>query len=469
MTLAAVDVDLLLRPELETLEQNVRLRLEGHAATRVDLRLHPDLVVERCESSVGLVEHRQSGNQLRLFFDRPLDGAVDVRLRITGHPRHGGDARIDARRVALDPDLDWYPRFDGALYTAAIHVRVPDGWTVAAPGEGGRQVDGSWRFRPTGRVRELAVVAAPGLESAMREILHSPLRLVAPDASRSVETIAALFADPFAWFSGALSPYPFDGLTVALVPGLPERIEASGFVAVSAEGRPATASDAASLLAGQWYGQWIDADGPWIRAFAAWHADAYAADRNLERPADLARDREAYLRLDSGRDVAIEDATDETSEVVVRGKGGAATEMLRTAIGPRRFQRVLAGLVALSPGRVTFSDLEALVRAEAGPEGTRVLDDWFGRAGIPRLRVTLRVMEAAGGGYRADVRIEQQSGDYAMPVEIVLIGSGKERREILSIVDETTDLYYVLGFRPTRIEVDPLARLFARPTEIVLP
>ena len=467
--LTAVDIDLRLRPALGTLEQDVRLELEGDGATWVDLRLHPGLVVERCESSVGTADYRQSGEQLRVIFDSPLDGGVEVRLRITGHPRDGSDDRIEPRWVALDPDLDWYPRLDGAFHTAVVRVRIDDGWTVAAPGEGRREDDGRWVFRPEGRVRELAVVAAPGLGTAATEIVRSPLRVVAPDAAGSAAAMKVLFADPFAWFSGALAPYPFDGLTVALVPGLPERVEASGFIAVPADAPPRSASDAASMLSGQWHGQWIDADGPWIRAFAAWHAAAYARDRNLPPPADIALARVGYFRLDPQRDIAIEDATRRTPDAVLRGKGAAATEMIRTLIGPRRFLRVLDGLVALAPGHVTYSDLRALIRAEAGPEGVRALDDWFGRAGVPRLRVTLRVMDAAGGGYRADLRIEQKSGDYAIPIDVVLIGAGEQRRETISIVEATTDLYYLIDFRPRRIEVDPLGRLFARPAEIVVP
>lgn len=223
------------------------------------------------------------------------------------------------------------------------------------------------------------------------------------------------------------------------------------------------------MIAGQWHGQWIDADGPWIRAFAAWHADAYARDRNLAPPTDVARARERYFRLDPIRDVALEDATRATPVAVIRGKGASATEMIRSSIGARRFLRVLDGLVTLAPGRVTFSDLRALIQAESGPEGARALDDWFGKAGVPRLRVTLRVMDAAGGGHRADIRIEQTSGTYALPVDVVLIGAGVERRETISITETTTDLVYLVDFEPRRIEVDPLGRLFARPAEIVLP
>jgi hypothetical protein len=51
----------------------------------------------------------------------------------------------------------------------------------------------------------------------------------------------------------------------------------------------------------------------------------------------------------------------------------------------------------------------------------------------------------------------------------VLIGNGEQRRETISIVEGTTDLYYLIGFRPRRIEVDPLGRLFARPAEMVVP
>ncbi len=467
--LVGVEIDVRVRPELRTLEQDVRLELDGRGALWVDLRLHPDLVVERCESPGGSVEHRRAGSQVRVIFVTPLDGPRVVRLRVTGHPRDGVDDRITPNWVALDPDLDWYPRVEGAFHCAVLRVRIDDAWTVAAPGAGQRETDGEWVFRPERPVREVAVVASRGLGVATGEIVGIALRIASPGAADRLAEMRSSFADPIAWFSGALAPYPFDGLTLALVPGLPGRIEGSGFVAVPDDERPRTRSDAASMLAGQWHGQWIGADGAWIRAFAAWHAEAYARDRNLAPAADLARARETYLRLDPSRDVALEDAGREAPDAVVRGKGAPATEMVRSSIGARRFLRVLDGLVALAPGPVSFSDLQSLVRSESGPEGVRALEDWFGKAGVPRLRVTLRVMEAAGGGHRADVRIEQLSGDYAIPVDIVLVGPGAERRETISIEDASTDLVYLVDFEPRRIEVDPLGRLFARPAEIVLP
>ena len=61
--------------------------------------------------------------------------------------------------------------------------------------------------------------------------------------------------DALAWLAGALAPYPFETLNVVLLPGVAERAQGGGIVIVPAETPLAASTDAADLIAGQWFGE----------------------------------------------------------------------------------------------------------------------------------------------------------------------------------------------------------------------
>jgi len=81
-------------------------------------------------------------------------------------------------------------------------------------------------------------------------------------------------------------------------------------------------------------------------------------------------------------------------------------------------------------------------------------------SGAPRFEASVRSFPASGGGFRADLTLAQKRGVYTLPVEIVIDGPGGERRETIETAEEATSVFYVVPFEATRIEVDPLNRIF---------
>jgi hypothetical protein len=317
-----------------------------------------------------------------------------------------------------------------------------------------------FRYTTTRDVRSIAVAAAPGLRIVEGSIVEVPFRFATTASTASAKTTAQRLAPAMAWLSGALAPYPFDAFNLASLPGYSGSVRASGMMVVGAATPLLSDADGADLLAGQWFGETLGADGAWIEAFAAWEACVFARDRALPLPGDISRLRAAYFQLLSG-DVALATAAVTAPAEALRGKGSAAPDMVRLVAGDRAMFDAVRRLFAAPIGPpLSLAAMKSAIESAAGHPLDRVFSDWFGRAGAPEFVGVLRSFPVAGGGFRADIAITQKRGAYALPVEIVIYGAGDEHRETIEVADEVTSVFYVLPFEPKRIEIDPLNRIF---------
>lgn len=458
-----IDIEIAIDPDHHALHETASLRVESPTAvSRLAFALDERLAVAGVRTSAGIAEAHQAGGETVVFLDPPLSGSRTLTFTIKGEP-HPPSA-IGPRYAVLAPEGGWYPSLPDTWATAAVTVRLPAGWTAVGPGTASAAPPaGSARFETSRPVRSVAVAAAPGLVVTRGSLIRTPFVLAAPENGPSAKDAAARLGPPMAWFSGALAPYPFDGFTLALLPGFTGRVRGSGIMIAGAGTPLATASDGADLLAGQWFGEYVAGDGAWIDAFAAWEACVFASDRALPIPAAIAADRAAYFALRSG-DVPLSRAEPTTPEAVLRGKGSAAPDMVRLIAGNRPVFDAMRAIFAAPIGPpITLEAIRRAVEKEAGRSLREVFDEWFERAGAPDIRATLRSFPAAGGGFRADVKLVQESGVYVLPVQIVIHGAGAERRETVEIDAPTTSVRYVVPFEPRRLTLDPLNRIFRRP------
>jgi hypothetical protein len=457
---ARIDADVTIDPARGTLHETVSLELTAQGISRLVFGIDENLVVQSARTSAGIVEFHQAGSELIVELDPPLDGERTVTFAIKGNPRPPSE--IGPLRAVLAPAGAWYPRLSGTWAEATVVARVPAGWTALAPGvPSPRTAPDVWRWATTRPVRSIAIVAAPSLKIAEGSLVSVPFRLAAA-ARISADKTAARLAPAMAWLSGALAPYPFDAFTLVLLPGYTGRVRAGGMMIAGADTPIATDSDGADLLTGQWFGEALAGDGPWIEGFAAWEACVFAQDRTLPMPSDVEAQRRSYFELRSG-DVALARATPTTPAAVLRGKGSAAPDMVRLVAGNGpTFDAVRALFSSPIGPPLSVADIRSAIESRAGRSLERVFTDWFERAGAPQIESELRSFPASDGGFRADVTLTQTRGAYQLPVEIVIYGSGSEHRETVEIVEETTKVFYVLPFEPKRLEVDPLNRLFRR-------
>jgi len=390
-----------------------------------------------------------------------VDGERTLTFGIAGQPRAGTETEINEKRVILAPSSPWYPRLASTWGTSAVTIRVPPGWGAAATGTpSARMAAGVFRFTNDKPVRTIAIAAAPALKSADGMLMAVPFRMAATSSTVPLKTVTPHLAPAMAWLSGALAPYPFESFQLVTLPGYAGRVTGSGIAIVGAPLTLTTDADGADLLAGQWFGEAVGGDGAWIESFAAWEACVFARDRALPIPSAIAKLRAAYFQLMSG-DVPLSKAPATAPEEVLRGKGSAAPDMVRLIAGDRAMFDALREVFAAPPGPpLTLAALRAVIERHAQRPLERVFTEWFDRPGAPELSAELRKFPAASGGFRADIRLIQKRGIYALPVEVVIHGAGDSHRETVELDGETTSVFYIVPFEPTRIEIDPLERLF---------
>jgi hypothetical protein len=461
LRVSRIDLDVTLDPIAGTLQETVALVVAGKGAAHLVFAIDEGLSVKTSRANEGTVDHRQAGSELIVDLDPPLDTARTLTFTIGGRPRRGTETEIDPKRAVLAPSSAWYPQLRHTWATTAVTVRLPAGWAAMAPGTAAKQpAPGVFRFTTERPVRSIAVAAAPGLRIVEGSIVRVPFRLATTASNAPVKADAQRLGPAMAWLSGALAPYPFDAFGLVTLPGYSGRVQASGLMIVGTSVPLSTDADGADLLAGQWFGEALGGDGAWIEAFAAWEACVFARDRSLPVPGEIARLRAGYFGLLSG-DVALGSAPATAPVEVLRGKGSAAPDMVRLIAGDRAVFNAVRELFAAPPGpALSLGDVKAAIEKQANRPLDRAFGDWFERAGAPEFESNLRSFPAAGGGFRADIAVTQKRGAYALPVEIVVYGAGQEHRETIEVAEPATRVFYVLPFAPTRIEIDPLNRIF---------
>ena len=461
LRVSRIDLDVTLDPIAGTLQETVALVVAGKGAAHLVFAIDEGLSVKTSRASEGIVDHRQAGSELIVDLDPALDTPRTLTFTIGGRPRRGTETEIDPKRAVLAPSSAWYPQLGPTWATTTLTVRLPAGWSAMAPGTAAKQTaPGVFRFTTERPMRSIAVAAAPGLRIVESSIVRVPFRLATTTAIAPVAAAALRLGPAMAWLSGALAPYPFDAFGLVLLPGYSGRVQASGLMIVGTSIPLSTDADGADLLAGQWFGEALGGDGAWIEAFAAWEACVFARDRSLPMPGDIARLRAGYFRLRSG-DVALGSAPATAPAEVLRGKGSAGPDMVRLIAGDRAMFDAVRELFAAPVGPpLSLADVREAIEKHARRPLNRAFGDWFERAGAPEFEPTLRSYPAAGGGFRAEIAVTQERGAYALPVEIVVYGSGEEHRETIEVAEPVTRVFYVLPFDPKRIEIDPLNRIF---------
>jgi hypothetical protein len=458
-----IAIDVALDLEHGLIDETVVLTVSGRQVSTLTFDIHEALSVEQSDANAGVIVHQKAGSRLLVSLDPPLNGTRKLTFTVTGPPARTGGSRVGPEWAVLDPADAWYPTLPFTWATTRARIRAPEGWTVVAPGQPTTPgAGGVWEWQTTRPVRGVAVAGSPGLDLQEDEVVSTLVRVASSSEGLDLDALTGALLDPMAWFAGALAPFPFDSFNLVFLDGFEERVSAGGMLVVPSDTPIESGPDGADLLAGQWFGELVAGDGRWIESFAAWETIAYSRDRSYPPPREIARLRAAYFDVGED-DVPLSRAGAETPDEVVRGKGSAAPDAVRWYAGDRAWFQAIGGLFRRPPGPpLSLDELRAMLEQRVGRSLERPFSDWFERAGVPDLDATLRTRASSTGGFRADISIEQVGGPYVLPVDIVLHGPGESHRETVELTDSTTTVFYILPFRPTRIELDPLDRIYRR-------
>jgi len=459
-----LDIDLELDAERGVLQETVSITLTGEQIGSFVFHIHEGLSVERSKANAGAIDHRKAGSRLLVDIDPPLSGSRTLTFVVSGRPGGTGGTRIGPEWAVLNPADHWYPTLPHTWAESRVRVRAPEGWTVVAPGESpGVAADGTWEWRASRPVRGVVVAASPGFAVKRGTLVATPLRVASADETLGLERLTDALGDPMAWFSGALAPYPFDGLNLVFIDGFEGRASGGGMVVVPGSFPLAGRPEGADLLAGVWFGDVLAGDGRWVESFAAWEAVVYCRDRALPLPPEIDKLRREYFNVVDDVPLALADS--KTPEAVVRGKGSAAPDMVRLVAGDRAIYGGVPDLFEpLGRPPLSLAEVRAVFERRTGHKLEHAFSEWFERTGVPEFEAVLRTQPSSTGGFRTDLTLIQKRELYTLPVEVVFHGAGETHREILDVSDETTAVFYVLPFRAARIEVDPLDRIYRRET-----
>ncbi len=332
----------------------------------------------------------------------------------------------------------WFPGFDapGDLRTSELRATVPAPLAVIAGGklvDVAHHADGSrtyhWRTDTPEANHRSSFVVGEFVDIPQQHDGVALHNFGYPDEAAGVAASVVMLPHTLRFFTGLIGqPFPHGSYTQVFVQDLPWNTPGTA-LSVQTENMVddfGTHADfqylwdglQAESLAQQWFGGAIalcDWRHAWLeRAFAHHLAALYAEHRHGREEMllwTLQADQATALADEAqGIRQAVVEAQPQDLPAFVMGnapyaRGAAVLHMLRTQLGPARWQRVIRHFAAAQSGKLACSDdLRRSVQAVAGPYMAWFFDQWVYRGGHPVFEVS-KAWDAASR--RLELRVQQ--------------------------------------------------------------
>lgn len=168
--------------------------------------------------------------------------------------------------------------------------------------------------------------------------------------------------------------------------------------------------------------------------------------------------RRAYLMISKmDRDVAIADpAIYETTSYrgIAFCKVPAVLDMLRTRLGDETFFKAWRNLfLKYKGGKDGYEVMEAIFSLVSGEDLTAFFDQWFYRAGYPRIQKKLYQHR---GRWAVELRQKQQGPVFPIEMDLLILGkAGEELRKKIPLPEKRTIVYLDCDFDVDQVVLDP--------------
>lgn len=142
-------------------------------------------------------------------------------------------------------------------------------------------------------------------------------------------------------------------------------------------------------------------------------------------------------------------------ESVVAGKGAWILKMLQGVMGESKFSHLIKQYfheAGDAGGSIVL--FQKLAEKQMGRELGWFFTEWIDTIGVPEFQTDYVVFKT-GNGFRVSGTIRQDRDLFRMPVEIAVIGGGKEARKTIEVNGKSTSFDVVSTTQPERVVLDP--------------
>ncbi len=491
-TLPYHELNIVLHPELHTLEAEDRITLPHGASKTLNFSLHRGLHPTSPDAKITPVQGMQENwlQQYRITLPSGRDSFTiiyggeifhtpqqDVRESRTFESTPG---IIATEGTVLTGDSGWYPRLDDDMLTFKLEVIMPQGWRAISQGKRQADQEAHAVWQESKPQDEIYLIAAPFKEYQQTDGGIEDLIYLRKDDAALAQSYLEATARYISMYQRLIGPYPY--AKFALVENFWET--GYGMPSFTLLGNQVIhlpfivdTSYPHEILHNWWgNGVYVDyAEGNWSEGLTAYLADHLMQEQKGNGAEYRRSTLQKYADFVSiGRDFPLAEFRSrhsEQSEALGYGKGMMLFHMLRRKLGDDTFIRGLQIFYQKYLFKhASFDDLEHAFSQVAGPMSGKdlkpIFAQWVQRTGAPQLSLVSAQARRSGGGYELSVAVEQTQPGPAyvldLPLAVTLAGQDAAYATVVKMKDKHTELRLQLDAQPLRVDVDPEFDVFRR-------
>ncbi|WP_229740889.1 M1 family aminopeptidase [Silvibacterium dinghuense] len=479
-------IDAEIHPAEHTLTATAKVTFKALAPVdTVIFDLHGALRVEKVTDSTNIALSGERGAEasLRITPATPLEQGKSYTWTFTygGSLENDAGGPVEGLKLAYigDPITyllyagRWFPMtgYQTDRFTAAVHVKVPAGYTVVGsgrqgqgkPADGGEtEYDFNWD-KPGFPGTILAGKFEPAVSPAPNIHIYTTAAHKAAAEDYAQETLRV-----FAFFTSAFGLPESNQINVVELPNDTVPVFWAPEIATVAGNRIGGKGDyrlLANTIAHQWWGSEISPasmNDEWIVNGMARYGELMYLEDAAGRSAldtailDVEAAALAYDTIPLTSAGRLNVFSPEFQSMTL-DKGGMVYHMLRGMVGDDSFSKILREtLTEYKDKSIRTSDFEKIAEAQSQQQLTPFFAQWLDGTGAPNFTNKYAVYRLGNNrGFRTIGEIQQDLDLFNMPVTLEIETEGKTETKKINVVG--TDSQYVVDTfgRPRKVRIDP--------------